>query len=54
VYGSYGVAHGIVSSFPLRSKGDGGYDIAQGVYELPRLYRAATLKCDNSGRLLPR
>jgi len=29
--GSYGVAHGIVSSFPLRSKGDGGYEIVQGV-----------------------
>ena len=29
--GSYGVAKGIVSSFPLRSKGDGGYEIVQGV-----------------------
>jgi malate dehydrogenase len=29
--GSYGVARGIVSSFPLRSKGDGGYEIVQGV-----------------------
>ena len=38
MYGSYGVAHGNVSSFPLRSKGDCGYEIVQGVYELPRLY----------------
>jgi len=29
--GSYGVARGIVSSFPLRSTGDGGYEIVQGV-----------------------
>ncbi len=29
--GSYGVERGIVSSFPLRSKGDGSYDIVQGV-----------------------
>ena len=29
--GSYGVARGIVSSFPLRSKGDGGYELVQGV-----------------------
>jgi malate dehydrogenase len=29
--GSYGVPRGIVSSFPLRSKGDGGYEIVQGV-----------------------
>jgi malate dehydrogenase len=29
--GSYGVARGIVSSFPLRSKGDGGYEIVQGL-----------------------
>lgn len=29
--GSYGVERGIVSSFPLRSKGDGGYEIVQGV-----------------------
>jgi len=29
--GSYGVARGIVSSFPLRSNGDGGYEIVQGV-----------------------
>jgi len=29
--GSYGVARGLVSSFPLRSKGDGAYEIVQGV-----------------------
>ena len=29
--GSYGVERGIVSSFPLRSKGDGSYEIVQGV-----------------------
>ena len=29
--GSYGVARDIVSSFPLRSTGDGGYEIVQGV-----------------------
>ena len=29
--GSYGVPKGIVSSFPLRSKGGGGYEIVQGV-----------------------
>ena len=29
--GSYGVARGIVSSFPLRSKGDGVYEIVQGL-----------------------
>jgi len=29
--GSYGVERGIVSSFPLRSKGDGAYEIVQGV-----------------------
>lgn len=29
--GSYGVPKGIVSSFPLRSKGDGTYEIVQGV-----------------------
>lgn len=34
MYGSHGVAHGIVSSFPLRSKADGGYEIVQDVYEL--------------------
>jgi malate dehydrogenase len=29
--GSYGVAKGLVSSFPLRSKGDGAYEIVKGV-----------------------
>jgi malate dehydrogenase len=29
--GSYGVAKGLVSSFPLRSKGDGGYEIVRGI-----------------------
>ncbi|HEY8655811.1 MAG TPA: malate dehydrogenase [Candidatus Limnocylindria bacterium] len=29
--GSYGVERDIVSSFPLRSKGDGGYEIVQGL-----------------------
>ena len=29
--GSYGVARGIVSSFPLRSTGNGGHEIVQGV-----------------------
>ena len=29
--GSYGVEKGIVSSFPLRSKGDGGYEIVKNV-----------------------
>ena len=29
--GSYGVPKGLVSSFPLQSKGDGGYQIVQGV-----------------------
>jgi malate dehydrogenase len=29
--GSYGVPKGLVSSFPLHSKGDGGYDIVRGV-----------------------
>ena len=29
--GSYGVARGIVSSFPLRSRGEGAYEIVQGV-----------------------
>ena len=29
--GSYGVAKGLVSSFPLRSKGDGGYEVVKGV-----------------------
>jgi malate dehydrogenase len=29
--GSYGVAKGLVCSFPLHSKGDGGYEIVRGV-----------------------
>ena len=29
--GSYGVPKGLVSSFPLRSKGDGGYEIVKNV-----------------------
>jgi malate dehydrogenase len=29
--GSYGVPKGLVSSFPLRSKGDGGFEIVKGV-----------------------
>jgi malate dehydrogenase len=29
--GSYGVPKGLVSSFPLQSKGDGGYEIVRGV-----------------------
>ncbi|HEY8806867.1 MAG TPA: malate dehydrogenase [Candidatus Limnocylindria bacterium] len=29
--GSYGIERGIVSSFPLRSRGDGAYEIVQGV-----------------------
>ena len=29
--GSYGVPKGLVSSFPLRSEGDGGYEIVRGV-----------------------
>ena len=29
--GSYGVSKGLVSSFPLRSKGDGGYEIVKNV-----------------------
>ena len=29
--GSYGVPEGLVSSFPLHSKGDGGYEIVRGV-----------------------
>ena len=28
--GSYGVPEGLISSFPLRSKGDGGYEIVRG------------------------
>jgi len=29
--GSYGVAKGLVSSFPLHSRGDGGWEIVKGV-----------------------
>jgi malate dehydrogenase len=29
--GSYGVPKGLISSFPLHSKGDGGYEIVRGV-----------------------
>lgn len=29
--GSYGVARGLISSFPLRSRGDGGYEIVKNV-----------------------
>jgi malate dehydrogenase len=29
--GSFGVPEGLISSFPLRSKGDGGYEIVRGV-----------------------
>ena len=29
--GSYGVGKGLISSFPLRSKGDGGYEIVKNV-----------------------
>ena len=38
--GSYGVPDGLVSSFPLHSKGDGGYEIVRGV----TLDRFATAK----------
>jgi malate dehydrogenase len=38
--GSYGVPEGLVSSFPLHSKGDGGYEIVRGV----QLDRIATDK----------
>ena len=38
--GSYGVPEGLVSSFPLHSKGDGGYEIVRGV----KLDRFATDK----------
>ena len=38
--GSYGVPEGLVSSFPLHSKGDGGYEIVRGV----KLDRFATEK----------
>ena len=29
--GSYGVAEGLISSFPVRSNGAGGYEIVQGL-----------------------
>ena len=38
--GSYGVPEGLVSSFPLHSKGDGGYELVRGV----KLDRFATEK----------
>jgi malate dehydrogenase len=43
--GSYGVEKGIVSSFPLRSKGDGGYEIVKNVplNELAKGKLAATI-----------
>jgi len=43
--GSYGVANGLVSSFPLRSKGDGGYEIVKGVTlnEFAKTKLAATI-----------
>jgi malate dehydrogenase len=43
--GSYGVAKGLVSSFPLRSKGDGGYEIVKNVTlnELAKAKLAATV-----------
>jgi malate dehydrogenase len=43
--GSYGVAKGLVSSFPLRSKGDGGYEIVKNVTlnELAKAKLAATI-----------
>jgi malate dehydrogenase len=43
--GSYGVARGIVSSFPLRSKGDGGYEIVKNVplNEFAKAKLAATI-----------
>src|SRR3954468_11142406 len=43
--GSYGVAKGLVSSFPLRSKGDGGYEIVKDVTlnELAKAKLAATV-----------
>ncbi len=43
--GSYGVAKGLVSSFPLRSKGDGGYEIVKNVplNELARAKVQATI-----------
>jgi len=43
--GSYGVAKGLVSSFPLRSKGDGGFEIVKNVTlnELAKAKLAATI-----------
>jgi malate dehydrogenase len=43
--GSYGVAKGLVSSFPLRSKGDGGYEIVKNVTlnEIAKAKLAATI-----------
>ncbi|HEY3217883.1 MAG TPA: malate dehydrogenase [Candidatus Limnocylindria bacterium] len=43
--GSYGVAKGLVSSFPLRSNGDGGYEIVKNVTlnELAKAKLAATI-----------
>src|SRR3954468_138275 len=43
--GSYGVARGLVSSFPLRSKGDGGHEIVKNVAlnELAKAKLAATV-----------
>jgi malate dehydrogenase len=43
--GSYGVAKGLVSSFPLRSKGDGGYEIVKNVplNDLAKAKLAATV-----------
>jgi len=43
--GSYGVAKGLVSSFPLRSKGDGGYEIVKNITlsEFARAKLAATV-----------
>jgi len=43
--GSYGVAKGLVSSFPLRSKGDGGHEIVKNVMlnEFAKAKLAATI-----------
>ncbi len=43
--GSYGVPKGLVSSFPLRSKGDGGYEIVKDVQlgELAKAKLSATI-----------
>ena len=43
--GSYGVPKGLVSSFPLRSKGDGGYEIVKNIAqgELAKTKLAATI-----------